>query len=188
MLSKETKKLINTYLKSVKKSIRNRSNGEKLELLRSMEEHIYGALDARFSKSPTLAEVQSVLDEMDPPESFQTDDSSDSSSFDRKLGKWALIVLVSGISIPLLILLITELAGVTRNITIIVIFLGIFMTVVALAIGIASRRSPAGKAAIIASAILLGSITIFLPVTSIFTIDNASTSSRDYIDPDHPQE
>ena len=73
MLSKETKKLINTYLKSVKKSIRNRSNGEKLELLRSMEEHIYGALDARFSKSPTLAEVQSVLDEMDPPESFQTD-------------------------------------------------------------------------------------------------------------------
>ena len=155
-----------------------------------MEEHIYGALDARFSKYPTVAEVQSVLDEMDSPESFQTDDLPDSSALDRKLGILALIVLVSGVILPFLILIISELAGATSDVTNIVIILGIVMVIIALAIGIAGRRSPAGKAAIIASAILLGSLTIFIPINRAVYNGNSGTQSLtiEYSDPDHPQE
>jgi hypothetical protein len=116
MVNKKVKKRIDAYLKSVRKNIRDRNTMEKRELLRSLTEHIYGALEVRFPDSPSLDDVEMVLDELDRPEAFQTDSSSDFHLLGWNLGVWALVVLVSSILLPLFISAIALTAGVTGDI------------------------------------------------------------------------
>ncbi len=180
MISKEAKKPIIKYLKSVKWNIRDKNRAEQQELLRSLEEHIYEALDARFSISPAKGEVQSVIDEMETPESFQSNTSKKTPTYtDRQLGKWALILVISGVVIPLLIIVIAGLSGI--DLGNIAILLGIFLVIVGLAVGIVGRRSPLGKAAIITSAIIIVGLSIVLPFGSVtYSSSESSITTTEY--------
>ncbi len=176
MISKEAKKPIIKYLKSVKRNIREKSREEQQELIRSLEEHIYGALDAKFSINPTIGEVQSVIDEMETPESFQPITSKKVPTHaERQLGKWALILVFSGVVLPIIFLIIAELSGSSGGFgKTSILLLGIFFVIAGLAMGIAGRKSPAGKAAIITSAILIGALSLLLPFN---VVTGSSTGS-----------
>lgn len=179
MVSKEAKKPIIKYLKSVKGNIREKSREEQKELLRSLEEHIYEALGARSSISPKKGEVQSVIDEMETPESFQSSVSKKvPTDTDRQLGKWALIIVISGVVLPALILTISVLTGTPGALGNIALLFGIFLVIIGLALGIVGRKSPLGKAAIITSAILLLGLSIVLPFG---TVTNSSSDSSSII-------
>ena len=188
MISKDAKKPLIKYLKSIKWNIQDKNHAEQQELLRSLEEHIYEALDARSSLSPTKGEVQSVIDEMETPESFQSYVSKKIPTYtERQLGKWALILVMSGVIIPLLIIVIAGLSGI--DLGNIAVLLGIFLVIVGLAVGIVGRRSPLGKAAIITSAILIGSLSLVLPFG---VVTNSSSESSivtvEYSDSKHQEE
>jgi hypothetical protein len=177
MVSKEAKKPIIKYLKSIKGNIREKSRDEQQELLRSLEEHIYEALGARSSISPTKEEVQSVIDEMETPESFQTNVPKKVPTYtERQLGKWALIIVISGVVLPALILTISVLTGTPGAFGNIALLFGIFLVIIGLALGIVGRKSPLGKAAIITSAILIAGLSIVLPFGSVTF--NSSESSK----------
>ncbi len=175
MVNKKVKKRIDAYLKSVRKNIRDKSAMEKRELLRSLTEHIYGALEARFPDSPSLDDVEMVLDELDRPEAFQADSSSNLHLLGWNLGVWALVVLVSSILLPLFITAIALIAGVTGDIASIAMVMGIVLLIIALSLGIVGRKHPAGKAALIASAILIGALILVLPMR--FSGSNEESSS-----------
>ncbi len=80
---------------------------------------------------------------------------------------------MSGVIIPLLIIVIAGLSSI--DLGNIAVLLGIFLEIVGLAVGIVGRRSPLGKAAIITSAILIGSLSIVLPFRVV--TDSSSDSS-----------
>ncbi|NQT60004.1 MAG: hypothetical protein HQ557_13555 [Bacteroidetes bacterium] len=165
MVNKNAKKPISKYLKSIKWNIREKSREEQHALLRSLEEHIYEALEARFSISPTKEEIQSVIDEMETPESFQSNVSKKVPTYtEQQLGKWALIIVISGVVLPILVLIISELSGTPGIFGNISLLLGISLVVIGLAVGIVGRKSPLGKAAIISSAILIGGLSLVLPL------------------------
>ena len=128
---------------------------------------------------------------METPESFQSNVSKKAPTYtERKLGKWALILVISGVVIPLLIMIITDLLGTSRDFGIIeFVLLGVFLIVVGLAIGIVGRKSPLGKAAIITSAILLVSLTIVLPFRVVKSSNSGSSNiTVEYSDSEHQEE
>jgi len=155
-----------------------------------LEEHIYEALDARSSLSPTKEEVQSVIDEMETPESFQSNVSKKAPTYtERQLGKWALILVISGVVIPLLIIVIAGLSRTQGDFGNIAVLLGVFLEIVGLAVGIVSRRSPLEKAAIITSAILIGSLSLILPFRVVKSSNSGSSNiTVEYSDSEHQEE
>ncbi len=173
MLSRIAKREIRRYLRAVRRHLGRGSVTDTT--LRSMEEHIYSALQERFPGSPTEDDVRQVIAELEPPDSF-ADSSSELHAIPEagyRFGKAALIVLLAGIVIPLAVVIVDIITGFFSGLVAIpTLTLGlIIMTpllVIALVLGIAGWRSPAGKAVIIIVAILvvLSSLLIPLRVTS----------------------
>ena len=125
---------------------------------------------------------------METPESFQSSTPKKTlTATDRQLGKWALILVMSGVIILLLIIAIAGLSNI--DLGNIAVLLGIFLVIVGLAVGIVGRRSPLGKAAIITSAILIGSLSLVLPFG---VVTNSSSESSivtvEYSDSKHQEE
>ena len=65
---------ITRYLEMVAANIGGVPADEQEEILRNVESHIYEALNVRAGENPTIADVEAVLAEMDPPESYAETD------------------------------------------------------------------------------------------------------------------
>ena len=61
---------ITRYLEMVAANIGGVPADEQEEILRNVESHIYEALSERAGENPTIADVEAVLAEMDPPETY----------------------------------------------------------------------------------------------------------------------
>ncbi len=61
---------IREYLEAVRANLGARPDSVKAELLRQLESHICEALRKRGGETPSVADVEAVLGEMDPPEAF----------------------------------------------------------------------------------------------------------------------
>ncbi|HUW56376.1 MAG TPA: hypothetical protein VMZ92_07045 [Planctomycetota bacterium] len=123
---------------------------EKREILTDLASHIHEALASRVSeREPTLADLEQVLAEMDPPESYapQGDVEGAAGSDRRTIGIAALCTSLGSLLAAGLLAVLAD----TR----LPFFLLVVGQVAALGLGILSRSSPFGKAAIITSSALL---------------------------------
>ena len=172
-MTEQDKKSIREYLDQVRRHSGNRGPAEQQELVRALEEHIHEIINAKPGSQEPV-DVKAILLEMDPPESFGTptdqEDSERSGEFRRmSLGKLSLVVLIAAVTTPFLLMAIGQLVrGTIGSIATVGIPLGIVLLVVALSLGIAARKERAGKATIIASAIILASLAVFVPVNMVF--------------------
>lgn len=169
MFSKEVEKQIKAYLKKVRRATTDRTSTEQRELLQSVEEHIHAAIESRAGGQPSSADVADVISSMDPPESFAGEvPGAGEFSYGRinagNIGFVALIVLFSAIAIPIIGAILEAVAPMGGDLANPMMFAGIILLVIALVLGIIGRRQPAGKAAMIASIVLLASLTVFVPV------------------------
>lgn len=69
-MSSESQKLIDQYLEQVKNNLGSLSTEEQEEILNNLQSHIFSEIDNRSSFEPTIEDVQSVINDMDPPESY----------------------------------------------------------------------------------------------------------------------
>ena len=94
---KEIEERITRYLEMVAANIAGVPADEKEEILRNVESHIYEALSERAGENPTIADVEAVLAEMDPPDSYAGTDKNAGESAtnvpvsDAKICKTALL-------------------------------------------------------------------------------------------------
>ena len=188
MLNRKAQREIRRYLRAVRRHLGPGS--ETAATLRSMEEHIYSALQARFPESPTENDVRQVIDELEPPESFAQDaegyqSMSAAAEAGYRYGKAALIVLLAAIVIPLALIIIDVATGFFSGLAAVpTLTLGLIIMVplltIALVLGIAGFRSSAGKAVVIIVAILAVLGSILIPVRATSGI--GSGHQRNYID------
>jgi hypothetical protein len=69
-LTAEQQERINQYLNQVQRNLAPLSSIEQEEILDNLRAHIHSEIENRSLGSPTLEEVESVLNDMDQPESF----------------------------------------------------------------------------------------------------------------------
>ena len=69
-LSTASEDQINQYLNAVHRNLGFLSRVEQDEILENLRAHIYSELENRGSDPPTPEDVESVLNDMDPPESY----------------------------------------------------------------------------------------------------------------------
>ena len=161
------RRAITSYLNQVRKHSGDRTAEEQTELVRQLEEHIYESMAAGEGAS-----AEDVIARMDPPESFgepdRDGDDAPTVAGRLTLGQWSLIVLGSGVAIPFILMALSEIIrGTIGSIFNIGGPLGILLVVVALGMGIAARKEPAGKATIIASSIILVLLSLVAPVRRV---------------------
>ena len=133
MAHERIQEAIASYLAAVSRHLGDEPADERAEILRDLETHIHDALRRRSGQSPTLADLQAVLAEMDPPESYgpgrptpppsippPASARADGPKPRTTLGPWALTMLI-----------------------------------LALVLGILSWRSPAGKVVVWGGAVIL---------------------------------
>ena len=72
-LSPELQNKIENYLNAVDAQLGDKSEAARRELLAQLREHIAEAVRHR-SAAPTAADIEAVLAEMDPPESFREEE------------------------------------------------------------------------------------------------------------------
>ncbi len=167
-MTKQDKRKIQDYLRRVRAHSGDRSAGEQQEIVRAVEEHIYETLHAQsVGSAPT--DVDTILSEMDPPESFGSAAGQEYTTTQEgrriPLGILSLIILIGAVTLPFVLMALSELIrGTIGSMANVGICLGVLLLIVALGLGIAARKERAGKATIIASAILLVGMTLVLPV------------------------
>ncbi|MDF7825904.1 hypothetical protein P4B35_17880 [Pontiellaceae bacterium B12227] len=69
-LTDELKKRIQDHLAAVQQHLGDLPADEKREIIQSLETHIHGALETRSSGTPTTELLETILTELDPPESY----------------------------------------------------------------------------------------------------------------------
>jgi hypothetical protein len=69
-LTAENESQINQYLNEVQRNLESLSTVEQEEILENLQAHIYSELENRSLDSPTSEDVESVLIDMDSPESY----------------------------------------------------------------------------------------------------------------------
>ncbi|MHC4982295.1 MAG: HAAS signaling domain-containing protein, partial [Planctomycetota bacterium] len=162
-IPQEIGKRINKYLAAVESNLRGTPEAEGREILSSLKAHIHDALAARAGDRPTAEDVEAVLVEMDPPESYgpgsQPDEAPIRAEAEATGGKrpaanlanWALGLMILGILVAgCLIAAAVAIEDPPKGpIVFLALALGAIFELLALALGIANRREQAGKAAAI---------------------------------------
>ena len=94
---------VRTYLKEVAAHLEGMPERERQDLLKQLESHIYEGLQARTEGNDAQAsDVEAVLSEMDPPESYGTVREGRLDGLSH--GKWALLVSLGSLVIAGLLL------------------------------------------------------------------------------------
>jgi hypothetical protein len=95
-LSIELKKSIADHLDKIRSHLGNLPADEQTEILQSVEAHIYDALLTKAENNPALADLEAILAEMDPPESYGELPPPQKRTFSWRIGIAALsgIILV----------------------------------------------------------------------------------------------
>ena len=81
----ELKTRIDDHIRSVQKHLGDLPADEKREIIQSLENHIHDALEARACGTPTPDLLETILAELDPPESYGPDPSLFSPENSRSL-------------------------------------------------------------------------------------------------------
>lgn len=107
-LSSESQELINQYLDRVKSNLSSLSTEEQEDILVNLQAHIFGEIENRALHQPTIEDVQSVINDMDPPESYAgiQSDSAAELQANPKVSRRAIvgtILLPFGLCLALLI-------------------------------------------------------------------------------------
>jgi hypothetical protein len=108
-LSAENENRINRYLNEVQKNLSSLSKLEQEEILENLRAHIYSELENRSLGQPTPEDMQSVLNDMDPPDSYANSqlDLSAETPMDNHVSRRAIIgaiILPIGFCLVLLII------------------------------------------------------------------------------------
>ena len=84
---------IRVFLDEIKVNLGDRPEPVKTDLLRQLENHILDALRARGGTTPSMSDLESVLSEMDPPDSYRMDDAEPIRSSGGWGQKWFILAL-----------------------------------------------------------------------------------------------
>ena len=143
---------IGKYLKQVESHAQGMPSADRAVLLRDLESHIHEALRDRFGDQPTEANVQVVIAEMDPPESFaQVEASAPHEKPKGRKGTWGLCI-----SIGTTMVLAPVLFCLTQYVPLWVIFVAFLCgQFTAMVLGIIDWKARIGKAAVIVAVIQL---------------------------------
>jgi hypothetical protein len=166
--TKEIRKDISRYLSKVQSRIGDRSKEEQEELLQNLEDHIFELLAQRSKEEPDRSDLESVLNEMDPPESYGNPEKSGEKKHGLRallsmtIGQWALAMLVVGICLFLILFLVGLLASSDVLLRIGVIF-GAIPVISALVLGLFGWKETAGKIAVVGSIIAVLITLMFIP-------------------------
>ncbi len=165
---------ISRYLEKVASYLRETPPDEADEIIRDLQSHIYDALASRSGAEPTPADLEAVLSEMDPPESYGPPVSSDTGTHKaldttgptRSLGSWAMAVMIYGVIIPIILAMAMVIFGgrpmnTWQVVTAPLVVSGIILELLALILGLASWREKTGKAAAIGAGIII--ILVVIP-------------------------
>ena len=148
---------VDEFLQGVNSHLADQTANQKHEILADLEAHIYEALASRVAnRQPTVDDLQGVLAEMDPPESYGQLSQA------KHASKITMGMVALAISLGTLVL-----AGFIGVLTAdflkiwIPYFLFLGGQIAALVLGIIARRDPFGKAAIITSCMLIALSILF---------------------------
>ena len=167
--TKDIEKDISRYLSKVQARIGDRSKEEQKELLQNIEDHIFESLAQLDVEEPDKTDLESVLNEMDPPESYGNPEKSGEKKhglqalLSMTIGQWALTMLVVGICLFLILFLVGLLASNNVPIRLGVIF-GAIPVISALVLGLFGWRETTGKIAVVGSIIAVLITLMFIPV------------------------
>ena len=165
----EVRRHIEQYLETVAVHLRAAPGDESSEILRSLESHLYEALDRRAGDAATVEDVDAILAEMDPPEPYARDPASRKDPGRPKrnghpLGPWALALFIGGLILPLVLaafaVMLCEDPSARGQVFQIAAILGVGLELLALVLGYLSRSDKRGKAAVVAISI---SFLVLLP-------------------------
>jgi hypothetical protein len=138
---------------------------ERRELLTDLESHIHEALETRLSgRKPTLEDLQAVLAEMDPPESYGESLQTDKPTPAVKTGLAIASLCTSWASFLSALLVLLLYQGRDVPVAFVLLLAG---PITALVLGMFSRPSPLRKAAVITSLVL---ITMMVPFAFLLLV------------------
>lgn len=154
------KQVVSAYLNDIASRLSNQPDDQRANLLKQLESHIYEALDARCAgKEPTLADLESVFQEMDPPDSYgevvvpyatpSTINSPDSPLGNIAISRLAISFCAIGWCIILLVALRTHYLEPK------VALIGVVFEIFAVMLGIATWNTRLGKMATIGAAAVI---------------------------------
>ncbi len=156
----EIRQAVDEFLERVNSHLADQTPQQEREILADLEAHIHEALASRAQdRQPTLDDVQAVLAEMDPPESYGQSSQAKQASLSPKriIGIIALCTCLGSLALAgLLGLLMGHVLA-----TSIPYFLFLAGQIAALVLGIIARTDPFGKAAIITSCVLIALSILF---------------------------
>ncbi|HUS46275.1 MAG TPA: hypothetical protein VM219_09675 [Phycisphaerae bacterium] len=158
-VSAEVQAGIGRYLLEVSTYLGGRTPQERRELLADLEAHVHEALAAR-GREPMLSDLEAVLAEMDPPESYEGPQArlaeervpvSDPRS-KRGLAYWALGLFVGGIALFGILAVVSD--GRDPGFTLAAVIL-LMVEAIAFVLGILSWKERPGKVAVLGVLALL---------------------------------
>jgi hypothetical protein len=169
--SSEIGERVNRYLLEVATHLESRSPAERRELLEDLEAHLYEALRRRAGGEPTLADLETVLAGMDPPQSYARPPDAEGDVVAAppqrarlSLGRWALGSLLAGIVLLALLAAMAGMADRENQDDVYAVAGMVFFALetIALVLGILSWREPAGKVVVIVYCALLVLVVLFV--------------------------
>lgn len=148
-INEQVRSKVEAYIKEVAARSGSMPKAQQQELLRQLESHIYEALAAKVGeRDAQVADVEAVLSEMDPPESYGGQGRL--SAWGLTSGKWALLVSIGGLAASALLALCCS--GRIGLSTWVPLLLFWSAQLAAFILGLQSWREPFGKAAVFTSA------------------------------------
>jgi hypothetical protein len=159
--SAEVQAGISRYLVEVATYLGSRTPQERREVLADLEAHIHEALAAR-GREPTQNDLEAVLTDMAPPESYAAGEEGPgcrevgllARAGRLKLASWSLVLAIGGCVVPLALAAVLESLGRSGK-TVGMLFPLLEFAALALAILATKRRERLGKVAVALAAILL---------------------------------
>ena len=163
-------KRIDRYLQEIHDRLQAGPVETRREILSNIEAHLHEALAQRVTGDATVADVESVLSEMDPPESYGVTsgvatpgpESVATTQRTRTLGWLALASLAVAAIVPFVLgLLISRI-----DIIALYLILGAPFLAASLVLGVLSWRQPTGKVAVVGSIVVVAVALFVFPLRS----------------------
>ena len=156
-------KRMDRYLGEIHDQLQAGPGENRREILSNIAAHLHEALAQRVTGEATVSDVEAVLSEMDPPESYGVAPGVEApASKTRTLGRLALASLGVAVIVPLALgLLIPRV-----DIIAFYLILGAPFLAASLVLGVLSWRQPTGKVAVIGSLVVLAVGLFVFPLRS----------------------
>ena len=164
-MTRNAQRSIDRYLRRIKRALRHLDPSESREIVDGLRTHIHEGLSEQGSNLARQEDVRAVLETMDGPQGYRSDDVIETSmktGRGRRLGRLGFYFVLAALPLSALALVLG--ARVAESLFRGGLLLSGILAVCGLGLGIVGWRSPLGKAAVICSVLALASATIFIPV------------------------